>query len=56
MDKQTFTVKIIGKNAIEKLESLGRKKGEYLTRLIEQDIRFENIERRIEQLEKKKCK
>lgn len=51
MDKQTFTIQVIGGKAINKLKSLGRKKGEYVTKLIEQDIRLESIEKRLEILE-----
>ena len=48
-----FTVEIKSDKAIEKLRSLGRHKGEYISRLIEQDIKLEDIEKRLERLEGK---
>jgi hypothetical protein len=54
MRKLKFTVTIIGDKAIDKLESLGRKKGEYISRLIEADIRLEDLERRLKELERSK--
>jgi hypothetical protein len=50
MEKQTFTLLITSESAIQKLESLGRKKGEYVTRLIEADIRLEQLEREVKAL------
>ena len=54
MRKLKFTVTIIGDKAIGKLESLGRHKGEYISGLIEADIRLEQIENRLKELEGKK--
>lgn len=51
MEKQTFTLQIIGKNAIAKLEGLGRKKGEYVSALIDKDIEIDELRKRIEKLE-----
>lgn len=51
MKKLKFTITIIGENAINKLESLGRKKGEYVSALIDKDIKFEQLEKRVKELE-----
>jgi hypothetical protein len=48
-----FTIVIKSEKAVAKLESLGRHKGEYISKLIEADIRLEDIERRLKELEKK---
>ncbi|MDD5065016.1 MAG: hypothetical protein PHQ35_09715 [Phycisphaerae bacterium] len=48
-----FTVEIKSISAINKLKSLGRHKGEYIAKLIEGDIRFEQLERRVKELEVK---
>jgi hypothetical protein len=53
MEQRQFTIIIKGETAIRKLDSLGRKKGEYITRLIEADIKFEELEKRVKELEKK---
>lgn len=53
METQKFTLSIQGKLAIQKLESLGRKKGEYVSELINNDIRIEELERRVKELEGK---
>jgi signal-transduction protein with cAMP-binding, CBS, and nucleotidyltransferase domain len=53
MQPQVFTITIRSEKAIKKLESLGRKKGEYISRLIETDIRLEEIEKRLKELERK---
>jgi hypothetical protein len=45
---QIFTITIHSDAVITKLESLGRKKGEYITKLIENDILIQN---RISKLE-----
>lgn len=47
-----FTVEIKGISAIEKLKSLGRRKGEYISALIEKDIEIEELRKRIIELEK----
>lgn len=49
--KMKFTLSINSDAAIKKLESLGRKKGEYVTKLIERDIRIEELERKVKELE-----
>ena len=48
-----FTVTIHNNKAINKLKSLGRKKGKYISELIEKDIKVEELENRIEKLEKR---
>lgn len=48
-----FTVEIKSIKAIEKLKSLGRRKGEYISKLIEDDIRIEELEKRVKELEEK---
>ena len=48
-----FTIVIKSEAATKKLDSLGRHKGEYISKLIEADIRLEDIERRLKELEKK---
>jgi len=47
-----FTVEIKSIKAIKKLKSLGRKKGEYISSLIENDIRLEELEKRVERIER----
>ena len=47
-----FTVTIHSAAVIKKLVSLDRKKGEYISKLIEADIRLEQIEARLKELEK----
>jgi predicted DNA-binding protein len=49
-----FTLSITSESAVKKLESLGRKKGAYVSELIEKDIELEELRRRIEVLEGKK--
>ena len=53
MKKQTFTLQIMGEGNINKLESMGRKKGEYVSILIERDIKVDGIERRLKEAEEK---
>lgn len=53
MQPQVFTITIRSEKSIKKLESLGRKKGEYIGRLIEADIRLEELEKRVKELEGK---
>jgi len=48
-----FTITIHNKSATDKLESLGRKKGEYVSKLIEENIKYEELQKRIEKLEGK---
>jgi len=48
---QEFTITIHSEAVIKKLESLKRKKGEYISKLVEENIRLENIERRLKELE-----
>jgi hypothetical protein len=50
---QIFTITIHNKAVIDKLISLDKKKGKYISRLIEADIRLEELEKRIERLEGK---
>jgi len=49
-----FTITIHNKSAITKLESMKNKKGEYVSRLIEENIKYEELQKRIEKLEGKK--
>lgn len=51
---QIFTITIHNESVIKKLEAMGRKKGEYISRVIEEDIKFEELEKRIKELEGKK--
>ena len=44
------------KRAIEKLSTLGRKKGKYIEGLILDDIRFDELEMRISKLEGRESK
>lgn len=53
MEQKQYTVIIKGEAAIRKLETLGRRKGEYISSLIEKDVRIEELEKRIERLERK---
>ena len=46
-----FTLSINSESAIKKLQSLDRRKGEYVSKLIEQDIEIDELKRRIEKLE-----
>lgn len=48
---QIFTITIHNKAVIDKLISLDKKKGKYISRLIEQDIRLEELEKRLRELE-----
>ncbi len=47
-----FTITIKSDIAIKKLESLGRKKGEYIDKLIEKDMEYKELEERIKKLER----
>jgi len=49
-----YTIIIASEVARKKLDSLGRHKGEYISKLIEEAIWKENIEARIKELEGKK--
>lgn len=51
---QIFTITIHSKAVIDKLISLDKKKGAYISRLIEADIKYEDLERRVKELEGKK--
>jgi hypothetical protein len=51
---QIFTITIHNKAVIDKLISLDKKKGKYISRLIEADIRLGELERRVKELEEKK--
>ncbi|MFA5305967.1 MAG: hypothetical protein WC365_00820 [Candidatus Babeliales bacterium] len=48
---QIFTITIHNKAVINKLVSLDKKKGAYISRLVEQDIRLGELERRVKELE-----
>lgn len=48
-----FNITIKNEAVIKKLDSLGRKKGEYISKLIEADIRLEQLEQRVKELERK---
>ena len=48
-----FTITIYDEKVIEKFKSLKRKKGKYISDLIEKDMRMEEIEKRIDKLEGK---
>jgi hypothetical protein len=48
---QEFTITVHDKDVIAKLESLKRKKGEYITRLIKEDIKHDILEKRIGEIE-----
>lgn len=47
-----FTVTIHNEAVIKKLVAKGRKKGEYISKLIEADIRLEQLERRVNEIAK----
>ena len=51
-----FTITIHNEAVIKKLESLDKKKGKYISKLIEHEIRLEEMERRLTEIEIKCAK
>jgi len=51
--KKKMAITLISEKVIEKLESLDRKKGEYISNLVLKDLREQEIERRLSEVEEK---